>query len=151
MRHSLSNEEDECSAEKEYSSILIAALFIFAIVIFFIVGGAFLEKRHFKIYLFHEANIAIGLGMLLTLPYYLVNHDKPDKHEHLLQEFEFNDIIFLYLILPPILFADGFNMRRRKFADNLFYILLFGILGTLLCFIIMTGLTLLVVTFGSIK
>jgi NhaP-type Na+/H+ or K+/H+ antiporter len=50
------------------------------------------------------------------------------------------------MILPPILFADGFNMRRQKFADNIFYILLFGILGTFICFAIMTTLTMLVVS-----
>jgi len=35
-------------------------------------------------------------------------------------------------------------MRRRRFFDNIGYVLLFGILGTIITFFVFAGLTLLV-------
>jgi NhaP-type Na+/H+ or K+/H+ antiporter len=48
---------------------------------------------------------------------------------------EFEGEIFFYYILPPIIFAAGYNMKRRRFMRNLGYISVFGIIGTLMSFI----------------
>ena len=39
----------------------------------------------------------------------------------------FDDNLFFYFILPPIVFASGFNMYRKKFFANIANILLFGV------------------------
>ena len=54
---------------------------------------------------------------------------------------QFSDDLFFYFCLPPIVFASGFNMQRKKFFANLGNIVLFGLVGTLIAFISFTGLT----------
>ena len=54
---------------------------------------------------------------------------------------QFSDDLFFYFCLPPIVFASGFNMQRKKFFANFTNIVLFGIVGTIIAFITFTGLT----------
>lgn len=56
---------------------------------------------------------------------------------------QFSDDLFFYFCLPPIVFASGFNMQRKKFMANITNIVLFGIVGTIIAFISFTGLTVL--------
>ena len=56
----------------------------------------------------------------------------------------FNDDLFFYFVLPPIVFASGYNMYRKKFFANLKNIVLFGVLGTFIIFGIFSSLTILV-------
>lgn len=49
---------------------------------------------------------------------------------------KFNENFFFYFVLPPIIFAGGYNMKRRRFFKNLSYIMLFGVLGTIINFIV---------------
>jgi len=44
----------------------------------------------------------------------------------------FNEELFLYLLLPPIIFEAGFSLSRQHFFNNLATILLFAVVGTLL-------------------
>ena len=55
----------------------------------------------------------------------------------------FDDDLFFYFVLPPIVFASGFNMYRKKFFANIKNILLFGVIGTFIAFGTFAGLTIL--------
>ena len=55
----------------------------------------------------------------------------------------FNEQLFFYLVLPPIVFASGFNMQRKDFFGNMKNIALFGFVGTFICFFMFCGCTLL--------
>lgn len=61
----------------------------------------------------------------------------------------FDDNLFFYFILPPIVFASGFNMYRKKFFANISNILLFGVVGTFIAFGTFSGLT--IFTINSIE
>ena len=56
---------------------------------------------------------------------------------------KFNDDLFFYFVLPPIVFASGFNMYRKKFFANIQNIVLFGVIGTFIAFGSFSGLTIL--------
>ena len=58
---------------------------------------------------------------------------------------EFNDNIFFYVWLPPLVFfASGYNMKRRKFFVHFNYVALFGVLGTFAWFILFSVFTIMV-------
>ena len=60
----------------------------------------------------------------------------------------FDENFFFYFCLPPIVFASGYNMKRKKFFENFTNILLFGLFGTLLTFTSFSVLTYIVVEMG---
>ena len=43
---------------------------------------------------------------------------------------QFNNDLFFYLVLPPIIFSAGYNLKRKRFFKYSGYILLFGLVGT---------------------
>ena len=49
--------------------------------------------------------------------------------------------------MPPIVFNAGFNMRKKKFFANLGNVALFGLVVTLVCFVIYSALAYLVINY----
>ena len=58
-----------------------------------------------------------------------------EANEHLEAVFAFPNELFFEVLLPLIIFATGYNMRRQKFFSNITNIAKFGLLGTLLTFV----------------
>ena len=85
----------------------------------------------------HEASLVTLLGFLISWCF---------MHAGVLdfaKVFTFQDDLFFYFVLPPIIFASGFNMQRKKFFQNFTNIVLLGLLGTIIAFITFSGLTIL--------
>ena len=83
----------------------------------------------------HETTISILLGVLLgTIILSFTDIFSAKNYEKLLRE------VIILILLPPMLFEDGYNIRKRKFFQNIFYINLYGVLGTILHFLILFGL-----------
>lgn len=49
---------------------------------------------------------------------------------------QFNDNIFFYVVLPPIIFTAGYTLKKKKFFQYLHYIALYGIIGSLVNFVL---------------
>lgn len=50
-----------------------------------------------------------------------------------------SDSVVFFILLPPMLFSDGFNLPKRRFFQNIFYINIYGIVGTIFNFLVVFG------------
>lgn len=100
------------------------ALVIFMMFIIYMVLGSLLEKYHCVIG--HEAGFIILIGVGLSYVAYNLGHAE------FTEMMTFDENFFFYFCLPPIVFASGYNMKRKKFFENFTNILLFGLIGTVL-------------------
>jgi len=99
------------------------AVIIMSVLFFYMFIGSVLEKYHCKVG--HEASLVIIFGMALSFVAYASGH-----HE-INHGLEFDENFFFYFCLPPIVFASGYNMKRKKFFENFTNILIFGLFGTI--------------------
>jgi NhaP-type Na+/H+ or K+/H+ antiporter len=56
------------------------------------------------------------------------------EENNIMEALKFNEEMFFYVCLPPIVFASGFNMHRGDFFANIKIVIIFGVLGTLISF-----------------
>lgn len=63
---------------------------------------------------------------------------------------QFNPVVLFDFGLPFILYCSGYNMRRRRFFDDINNITMFGVLSTVVCFIILSLSTIAAFNFGWI-
>lgn len=52
---------------------------------------------------------------------------------------KFDEGIFFNFILPPIIFAAGYNLRKKDFFENFGYIMFFGLFGTICTFALVSS------------
>jgi NhaP-type Na+/H+ or K+/H+ antiporter len=95
--------------------------------------GALIEKYHCIVG--HEASLLVLIGLVIS--YISFNMGFYDFNKMM----TFDENFFFYFVLPPIIFAAGYNMKRKEFFKNFKNILLFGLFGTLFQFIIFSFFT----------
>ena len=118
-------------------------LVIFALLMVYMLFEAFKHKHHLKFG--HEASLVSLTGLLISGIYmYGGSAEFSDI-------MAFNDDLFFYFVLPPIVFASGFNMYRKKFFANIQNITLFGVISTFICFSCFSGLTILALNTFDLK
>ncbi len=96
--------------------------------------AAYLIRDH-GITLVHESGVAIVLGMAVGLA--VANIRTVEELHNLVQ---FDQSSFFLFLLPPIIFASGYNMKRRMFFKNLGSILGFAFAGTVVNAFVFAGL-----------
>jgi len=113
---------------------------IFIMLMLYVMIGSYMEHKHTPFG--HETGVALVAGLIISA---IIHYSVPNL------SLTFNGEIFFYVCLPPIIFAAGFNMRRRRFFENIGYILTFGIFGTIITFFVFAGLTSLISNLRLIK
>lgn len=114
------------SKEMRIGFLILLSTFLTA---FFIMAALF-EKHKPKFG--HETGAIVVVGVLFSLIFYWIHGDD----SAFIDLYGFNSAFFFDLVLPPIVFNAGFNMRRRKFFQNLGNILILGLVVSFLSFII---------------
>ncbi|KAK1417878.1 hypothetical protein QVD17_27012 [Tagetes erecta] len=116
----------------EYSSVVSINLFV-ALLCACIVIGHLLEENRWM----NESITALVIGLCTGVVILLISKG---TNSHLLVFSE--DLFFIYL-LPPIIFNAGFQVKKKQFFRNFITIMLFGAVGTLISFTI--------ISFGATK
>ncbi len=73
----------------------------------------------------HESVVAVVVGAMCGVMIQQIDHITV----------KFNTDIFWYLVLPPIIFAQGYTLKKRNFFRYIDKIVVYGIFGTILTFI----------------
>lgn len=111
--------------------IALDTSFVFLLLLLYVVLGGYMEHKHVKFG--HETGVALIAGLLMSA----IIHFGLGRENDII----FDGTVFFYVCLPPIIFAAGFNLRRRRFFANIGYILFFGVVGTIVTFSIFAALT----------
>jgi len=106
-------------------------------MLFFFITGAMIEK--YKPPVGHETCLTLILGITISGILWAIF---PVKN---VVVFKFNSGFFFNFFLPPIVFNAGFNMRKKKLFANLGNVALFGLVVTLVCFVIYSAMAYIVI------
>ncbi|OWM74126.1 sodium/hydrogen exchanger 2-like isoform X1 [Punica granatum] len=111
----------------DHASVVSMNLFV-ALLCACIVIGHLLEENRWM----NESITALVIGLCTGVVILLTTRW---KSSHLLVFSE--DVFFIYL-LPPIIFNAGFQVKKKQFFRNFMTIMLFGAVGTLISFFIIS-------------
>ncbi|TVU23846.1 hypothetical protein EJB05_26229 [Eragrostis curvula] len=111
----------------DYASISAVGLFV-ALMCVCIIVGHLLEENRWMNESITALFIGLGTGAVILMA-------SSGKHSRVLVFSE--DLFFIYL-LPPIIFNAGFQVKKKHFFRNFMTITLFGAVGTLISFTVIS-------------
>ncbi|KAI5398467.1 hypothetical protein KIW84_064019 [Lathyrus oleraceus] len=106
------------------TSTIVALCVFFALLCACIIVGHLLEENQWA----NESITALLLGLCSGVVVLLVTKF------HSTKILIFNEDLFFLYLLPPIIFNAGFQVKKKQFFKNFTSILLFGVLGTVISF-----------------
>ncbi|GMG99691.1 hypothetical protein Nepgr_001531 [Nepenthes gracilis] len=106
------------------SSTVIAITVFFTLICACIIIGHLLEENRWA----NESITSLLLGLVSGAVVLAVSKGHSSKI------LVFNEELFFIYLLPPIIFNAGFQVKKKQFFKNFSIILLFGVLGTIISF-----------------
>ncbi|XP_018486295.1 sodium/hydrogen exchanger 3 [Raphanus sativus] len=119
--------KSETLLESDHASVVSMNLFV-ALLCACIVLGHLLEETRWM----NESITALIIGSCTGIVILLISGGKSSR----ILVFS-EDLFFIYL-LPPIIFNAGFQVKKKQFFRNFMTIMLFGAVGTLISFVIIS-------------
>ena len=116
--------------EGEHAYIGFDLLMVNGVLIVLVMTSIWAEQRHIP-----ASAVAIIVGAVVG-GFMRVSGAGESSALQLTSTAMFDEEVFLYLLLPPIIFEAGFSLTKGYFFSNLGTILLFAVVGTLLSTII---------------
>jgi len=98
----------------------------------------FFSESLFERYKFrcgHQTGVTVIFGIAFSMTMHFLTKD---AH---IEVFKFSETVFFDFLLPPIIFNSGYNMRQKKFFQNLGNVSIFGIAVTFVCFTMYSAVT----------
>lgn len=126
-------------ADREQSSTSLAALYLFLFMTFIILGiciGNYLHSHHF--YYLPESGAVVLLGLVFG-GFVSVFAKGLDHTKAIMEMTEFDTHMFTLILLPIIIFSEGFNLKKADFARNIVPILLTAFIGTAISTLVVGG------------
>ena len=110
------------------SSLSYKGVMAIIILIFYTIAAPIFQKLNFH-YL-HESGICMIVGTIIALLSKYIGNTNDSLNNFV----TFDDEMFFNIVLPPIIFSAGYNLKKRAFFKYFFYIVTFGIFGTIISF-----------------
>ncbi|KAJ6814473.1 sodium/hydrogen exchanger 2-like [Iris pallida] len=117
------------SSTSDHASVVSINLFV-ALLCACIVIGHLLEENRWM----NESITALAIGLCTGVVILLTTNGK-SRSSHI---FVFSEDLFFIYLLPPIIFNAGFQVKKKQFFRNFMTIMLFGAVGTLISFVIIS-------------
>ena len=137
------DDEDPNQNPEEEEEIVEFYVMIFAVMVFFFITAALNER--YKPRCGHQTSYAIILGVILScILYAILGSERSNLYK-------FKEGAFFDFLLPPIILNSGFNMRRKKFFQNIGNIAIFGLGVTFFCFALYSVLSYVAIQYGDLK
>lgn len=120
----------------------IKTLIVGIILLIYTICSFVFSKLNF--HFIHESGICMLLGAFISIAMSVFSESKYTTNTLV----NFDEEIFFNLILPPIIFAAGYNLRKRAFFKYFSYSFMFGIIGTFITFMFISFMLFLFNNFG---
>ena len=124
----------ENSLEENERNLNLDTLIAIIILVIYTVAAPIFDKIHF--HYMHESGLCMIIGVLITSLSSLMSSNKDYT-----KSLNFNEGVFFTFVLPLIIFSAGYNLRRQSFFKYFMYIITFGVLGTVMSFLVVSPLT----------
>nr|CAP16138.1 Na+/H+ antiporter [Mesembryanthemum crystallinum] len=121
------------------TSVVVSISVFFSLICLCIVIGHLLEKNRWA----NESIASLLLGLVSGAIVLVLSKGQSSRI------LVFNEELFFIYLLPPIIFNAGFQVKKKQFFKNFSFILMFGVLGTIISFcLISSGAVLLLKKIG---
>ena len=142
LQRALLREEEDPEEEEEIDRMEFYVFLFICMTFFFVVAGA-IEK--YKPWCGHQTSFTIILGLIIGLCLWFGFGIERTSI------YKFKQDLFFDFLLPPIILNSGFNMRRKKFFQNIGNVMIFGLGVTFVCFVIYSVITWVALEYGEIQ
>ena len=124
--HSLLSNNTLTEIEGKEDRLSYKTVIAILILIFHTIATPIFHKINF--YYIHESGICMILGFIIAL----ISKFGLNTGQKLNTFIIFDDEFFFNIVLPPIIFSAGYNLKKKSFFNYFSYIITFGIFENLI-------------------